>query len=76
MLVSRRRFDRAAMRAGRSGSSDYLDDWRRTTRDCTPRENEDLELAVDRVVESLENEFSDDLLRTLVRAGGVKPPEV
>ncbi len=65
--------DRAAMCAGRSSSDDYLDEWRRDTRDCTPEENEHLELAVDQIVELLENEYSDDTLQSLVKAGGVKP---
>ncbi len=65
--------DRAAMRAGRSGSEDYLEEWRRDTRECTPEENENLELTVDQILESLENEYSDDYLQSLVNAGGVKP---
>ncbi len=65
--------DRAAMRAGRSASTDYLDEWRRETRECTPEENENLELAVEQIFESLENEYSDDTLQSLVNAGGVKP---
>ncbi len=63
--------DRAAMRAGRSDSNDYLDEWRRDTRECTPQENENLELTVDQFVESLENEYTDEFLSSLVEAGGV-----
>ena len=65
--------DRAAMRAGRSGSEDYLEEWRRDTRDCTPEENENLELTVEQIVESLENDYSDERLKSLATAGGVKP---
>ena len=65
--------DRAAMHAGRSASNDYLDEWRRDTRECTSKENENLELAVDQIIESIENDYSDDLLQRLVTAGGVKP---
>ena len=65
--------DSAAMCAGRSAGNDYLDDWRRDTRECTPQENENLELTVDQIVELLENEYSDDTLQSLVKAGGVKP---
>jgi len=61
------------MRAGRSGSEDYLEEWRRDTRDCTPEENENLELAVEQIVESIDNEYSDELLQSLANAGGVKP---
>ncbi len=68
--------DSAAMRAGRSSSDDYLDEWRRDTRDCTPEENENLELAVDQIVELLENEFPDELLESVVEAGGVNPQAV
>ena len=65
--------DRAAMRAGRSDSENYLEEWRRDTRDCTPEENENLELAVDQIIESIEDEYSDELLQSLATAGGVKP---
>ncbi len=65
--------DRAAMRAGLSDSEKYLEEWRRETRECTPEENENLELAVDQIIESIENDYSDDLLQRLVTAGGVKP---
>ena len=67
--------DRAAMRAGRSASNDYLDDWRRDTRDCTPEENKNLELTVDQIVELLENEFTDNFLESVVEAGGVIPQD-
>ncbi len=67
--------DRAAMRAGCSGSEDYLEEWRRDTRDCTPEENENLELTVEQIFESLENEYSDDTLERLVEAGGVIPQD-
>jgi len=65
--------DRAAMRAGRSASEDYLEEWRRDTRDCTPEENKNLELTVDQIAELLENEFPDKFLESVVEAGGVIP---
>lgn len=65
--------DLAAMRAGLSDSENYLDEWRRDTRDCTPEENENLELTVEKLAESIENEYSDELLQCLATAGGVKP---
>ncbi len=65
--------DRAAMRAGCSDSDKYLEEWRRETRECTPEENENLELTVKQIVESIDNEYSDELLKSLATAGGVKP---
>jgi len=65
--------DIAAMRAGCSDSDKYLEEWRRETRECTPEENENLELAVEQIVESIDNEYSDELLQSLANAGGVKP---
>ncbi len=67
--------DRAATGAGLSASNDYLDEWRRDTRDCTPEENENLELTVEQIFESLENEYPDDTLERLVEAGGVMPQD-
>ena len=67
--------DRAAMRAGCSDSDKYLEEWRRETRECTPEENENLELTVKQIVESIDNEFSDELLKSLATAGGVKPQD-
>ncbi len=67
--------DRAATFAGRTASNDYLEEWRRDTRDCTPEENENLELTVEQIFESLENEYSDDTLERLVEAGGVMPQD-
>jgi hypothetical protein len=65
--------DLAAMRAGLSDSENYLDEWRRDTRECSPEENENLESTVKQIVESIENEYSDELLQCLATAGGVKP---
>ncbi|MCH7821944.1 MAG: virulence factor [Proteobacteria bacterium] len=65
--------DRAAMHAGCSDSDKYLEEWRRETRECTPEENENLELTVKQIVESIDREFSDELLKILATAGGVKP---
>jgi hypothetical protein len=65
--------DRAAMRAGCSDSDKYLEEWRRETRECTPEENDNLELTVKQIVESIDNEYSDELLKSLATAGGVKP---
>lgn len=61
-----RAIDRAAMRAGRGSSADYLEDWRRESRPC----DGDLEQAVNDEVSRLESEFSSDRLEGVVRAKG------
>jgi len=58
--------DRAAMRAGRGSSDAYLEDWRRVAEEV----DGDLEALVDKRVESLENEFDDEWLEAVVKAGG------
>ena len=63
--------DRAAMRAGCSDSDKYLEEWRRDTRECSPQENENLELTVDQIIDLLESEYTDEFLESLVEAGGV-----
>jgi len=62
-----RAIDRAAMRAGRGSSEQYLEDWRRETRPCEG----EMEAAVNQEVEKLEGRFPPDVLDTVVRAGGV-----
>ncbi len=58
--------DRAAMRAGRGSSDAYLEDWRRESEMITG----DLEKIVAERVASLENEFDDAHLESVVKAGG------
>jgi hypothetical protein len=58
--------DEAAMRAGLSGSDDYLAEWQRSTRDC----GADLEREVADEVARLEQSFPTDVLEQLVEAGG------
>jgi hypothetical protein len=58
--------DEAAMRAGLSGSDDYLAGWRRSTRDC----GADLEREVADEVARLEQSFPTDVLEQLVEAEG------
>jgi len=62
-----RAIDRSAMRAGRGSSDKYLEDWRRESRPCGP----DLEEAVAAEVERLEGQFPPDVLKRVIRAGGV-----
>jgi hypothetical protein len=59
--------DRAAMRAGRGSSDAYLEDWRRETEMVSG----DLEELVASRVAKLENEFDDEYLESVVKAGGV-----
>ena len=60
--------DRAAMRAGRGSSKAYLEDWRRESR---PVEG-DMQELVAAEIEQLEAQFPDDILETIVKAGGRK----
>jgi hypothetical protein len=63
--------DRAAMRAGRGSSKAYLEDWRRESRPCSG----DMQEIVAAEVEKLEVQFPDELLETIVKAGGNSSPE-
>lgn len=65
--------DRAAMRAGRGSSDAYLEDWRRESQPC----DGDIESAVAERVKQLEAQFPDDILETVIKAGGLanKDPE-
>jgi len=58
--------DRAAMRAGRGSSDAYLEDWRRVAEEV----DGDLEALVADRVSTLENEFNDEWLEAVVKAGG------
>ncbi len=62
--------DSAAMRAGRGSSDEYLADWRRDRRPCSG----DLEAIVASEVARLEGEFSETVLRAMVRANGLAEP--
>lgn len=62
-----RAIDRSAMRAGRGSSDKYLEDWRRESQPCGP----DLERAVEEEVTRLEGLFPPEVLKRVIRAGGV-----
>jgi hypothetical protein len=62
-----RAIDRAAMRAGRGSSQQYLEDWRRESRPC----GTDLESEVAEEVSRLEALFPADILERVIRAGGI-----
>ena len=55
--------DRAAMRAGRQGSEEYLEDWRRQIETCQG----DLQTIADTTAEELETSFSTKFLKHLLR---------
>ncbi len=59
--------DRAAMRAGRGSSDAYLADWRRESRLVDGDIEQLVELEVNRLVE----EFPEDFLESVVKAGGL-----
>lgn len=59
--------DRAAMRAGKSSSSDYLQDWRRSDpRRC----GDDLQAEAEAEANRIESQYSDEDLLKLIRAHG------
>ncbi|NVO07229.1 MAG: virulence factor [Rhodoferax sp.] len=60
--------DRAAMRAGKSGSADYLADWKRSEpRAC----GDDMQAEADAEAAKIEAQYSDEDLLRLIRAHGV-----
>ncbi len=60
--------DRAAMRAGRGSSNDYLADWRREHKDC----DGDLQQAMEAEAARLEAAFTEEELKLLVKAKGLQ----
>jgi len=63
--------DRAAMRAGRQGSEEYLVDWRRQIETCQG----DPQTIADTTAEELETSFSDEVLKTLIKNKGLNTIE-
>jgi len=63
--------DRAAMRAGKSGSDAYLADWKRSEpRRC----GDDLQAEAQTEAAAIEARYSDDDLLRLIRAHGLEQP--
>ena len=60
--------DRAAMRAGSVGSTEYLDDWRRDSRPC----EDDLEAAVTAEAGAIDARFTVEVLNEYVLNGGYR----
>jgi hypothetical protein len=62
--------DAAAMQADLVGSDDYLEQYRRETRACGAHLEDEVAAEASR----LEDAFPQELVRELVRAGGVSAP--
>ncbi len=60
--------DKAAMRAGRQGSKEYLEDWRREIEPCQG----DLKTVANTIAQELEQKYSDDILKAMVKNKGLK----
>ena len=60
--------DKAAMRAGRQGSKEYLEDWRRDIQNCEGNP----QTIADETALELENNFTDEKLKLLVKNKGIK----
>lgn len=61
--------DRAAVRAGKKTTDDYLAEWHRTVAECGP----DLATEADEAAARIEAEFTDAVLREHVTNGGFRP---
>ena len=61
-------FDKAAMRAGRQGSKEYLEDWRREIETCQG----DLKTVANTIALELEQKYTDDILKAMVKYKGLK----
>lgn len=60
--------DRAAMRAGKGGSAEYLADWRRES--TTLESAEDLRALAEATANQFETQFTDERLHDLIRSHG------
>lgn len=61
--------DRAAMRAGKGSSDEYLADWQRAASEC----DDDIDAVVAAEAARLEAAYSDDDLERLIRNKGIDP---
>lgn len=59
--------DKAAARAGKETTDEYLAEWHRAVTECS----EDLQAEADRAAADLEARFTDELLQTLITTGGI-----
>ncbi len=60
--------DKAAMRAKMAGTDAYLEQWRRQVSNC----GKDLQATVDEESAKLEQAYTDDRLKQLIRDGGLE----
>ena len=60
--------DKAAMRAGRQGRKEYLEDWRRVIDTCKG----DPETIANTIAEELEQNYPDEILNAMVKNKGLK----
>ena len=63
--------DRSAMRAGRQGSAEYLEDWRREIKTCQG----DPQTIAETAAKELEDFYSDEVLKILIKNKGLKTSE-
>ncbi|MEO1839035.1 MAG: virulence factor [Candidatus Lambdaproteobacteria bacterium] len=63
--------DRAAMRAGRQGSAEYLEDWRREIKTCQG----DPQTIAETAAKEMEDFYSDEVLKILIKNKGLKTSE-
>ena len=59
--------DKAAMRAGKKAASDYIEEMRRSARECS----EDLKSEAEAEAQRLESTYTRAVLARLIEAGGV-----
>ena len=60
--------DKAAMRAGRQGSEEYLEDWRRVIEKCQGEP----ETVANSIAKELEQKYPDEILKAIVKNKGIK----
>ncbi len=65
-----RAINRAALRAGKGSSQDYIDDWRRESVDC----DADVQRATDERINEIESSYSDERLDQLAKNSGRERP--
>jgi hypothetical protein len=63
--------DMAATRVGLIGTDEYLNEWRRVTREC----GDDLDAEAAQEAHALEQAYGDSRLESLVRSGGADEGE-
>ncbi len=64
--------DSAAMRAKMAGTDAYLEQWHQQVNKC----GKDLQASADQAAEKLEQAYSDERLKALIRNGGVEATSI